>query len=122
MVTSALPGEGKTFSAVNLAMSIAMELDHTVLLVDADVARPSIPRKLGLGLRRVCSTCWSRTRSDLRGVLLKTNVEKLTVLPAGTPHPRATELLASDAMNRLLEDMATAMPTASSSSTRRRCC
>ena len=43
MVTSALPGEGKSFTAVNLAMSIAMELDNTVLLVDADVARPSIP-------------------------------------------------------------------------------
>src|SRR5512135_3683040 len=43
MVTSALPGEGKSFTAINLAMSMAMELDHTVLLVDADVARPSLP-------------------------------------------------------------------------------
>ena len=43
MVTSALAGEGKTFCAINLAMSIAMEMDHTVLLIDADVARPSIP-------------------------------------------------------------------------------
>src|SRR5262249_44855555 len=48
MVTSALPGEGKTFTAVNLAMSIAMELDHTVLLVDADVAHPSLPKTLGV--------------------------------------------------------------------------
>jgi protein-tyrosine kinase len=48
MVTSSLPGEGKTYCAINLAMSIAMELDHTVLLVDADVARPSVLRTLGL--------------------------------------------------------------------------
>ncbi|NLZ41456.1 MAG: P-loop NTPase, partial [Comamonadaceae bacterium] len=47
MVTSALSGEGKSFTAVNLAMSIAAELDHTVMLVDADVARPSVPKLLG---------------------------------------------------------------------------
>ena len=49
MVTSAMPGEGKSFTAINLAMSIAAELDHTVMLVDADVARPSMLKKLGLG-------------------------------------------------------------------------
>ena len=48
MVTSALPGEGKSFTSINLAMSIAAELDHTVMLVDADVARPSVLRMLGL--------------------------------------------------------------------------
>ncbi|WP_369468626.1 P-loop NTPase, partial [Enterococcus faecalis] len=48
MVTSALAGEGKSFTSVNLAMSIAMELDNTVMLVDADVARPSVLRMLGL--------------------------------------------------------------------------
>jgi len=52
MVTSALPGEGKSFTAVNLAMSIATELDHTVLLVDADVARPTLPTMLGLAATR----------------------------------------------------------------------
>jgi receptor protein-tyrosine kinase len=52
MVTSALPGEGKSFTAVNLAMSIAMELDHTVLLVDADVARPTVPGILGVPATR----------------------------------------------------------------------
>src|ERR1700756_4029464 len=46
VVTSALPGEGKTYCAVNLAMSIAMEMDITVLLVDADVARPSVLKVL----------------------------------------------------------------------------
>lgn len=106
MVTSALPGEGKTFTAVNLAMSIAMELDHTVMLVDADVARSTLLKVLGLRPNRGLLDVLVDESLDLSQVLLRTNVEKLTVLPSGTPHPRATELLASDAMVRLLEDMA----------------
>ena len=109
MVTSAMAGEGKTFTSVNLAMSIAAELDHTVMLVDADVARPSVPRVLGLppgpGLLDILEG-----KVELSGALLRTNVDKLTILPSGTPHPRATELLASDAMGALLDDMATRYP------------
>lgn len=106
MVTSALPGEGKTFTAINLAMSIAMELDSTVLLVDADVARPAILSTLGLKPAKGLLDVLLDESLDLGSVLLKTNVEKLTLLPSGTPHPRATELLASGAMNRLLLEMA----------------
>lgn len=105
MVTSALAGEGKTFNSINLALSIAAELDHTVLLVDADVARPSVLRMLGLpggpGLLDLLEG-----EAEMSDVLLRTNVDKLTVLPSGTPHPRATELLASDAMRQLLAEMA----------------
>jgi len=107
MITSALPGEGKTFTAANLAMSIAMELDNTVMLVDADVARPSLLKVLGLPSARGLLDVLVDESIDLPQVLLRTSVEKLTILPSGTPHPRATELLASDAMVRLLEDMAT---------------
>lgn len=106
MITSALPGEGKTFTAANLAMSIAMELDNTVMLVDADVARPNLLKVLGLPPARGLLDVLVDESIDLPQVLLRTNVEKLTILPSGTPHPRATELLASDAMVRLLEDMA----------------
>lgn len=106
MVTSALPGEGKSFTAINLAMSIAMELDNTVMLVDADVARPSVLNMLGLPPAPGLLDVLVDESVDLSQVLLKTNVEKLTILPAGTQHPRATELLASDAMTALLEDMA----------------
>lgn len=106
MVTSALPGEGKTFTAINLAMSIAMELDSTVLLVDADVARPAVLSTLGLNPAKGLLDVLLDESLDLGSVLLKTNVEKLTLLPSGTPHPRATELLASGAMNRLLLEMA----------------
>jgi Mrp family chromosome partitioning ATPase len=49
-------------------------------------------------------------KADMASVLMRTNVDKLTILPSGSPHPKATELLASEAMNRLLEDMATRYP------------
>ena len=105
MVTSAVAGEGKSFTSVNLAMSIAAELDNTVMLVDADVARPSLPRVLGVpegpGLLDLLDGS-----TEMADVLLKTNIDKLTLLRAGTPHARATEMLASDAMRQLLDDMA----------------
>jgi protein-tyrosine kinase len=61
MVTSSRDGEGKTFTAINLALSIAMELDRTVLLVDADVARPSVFQRLGVPSRQ------GPARSAVRG-------------------------------------------------------
>lgn len=106
MVTSALPGEGKSFTAINLAISIAMELDNTVMLVDADVARPSVLNMLGLPPSKGLLDVLQDNSLDISGVLLRTNIEKLSILPSGTPHPRATELLASDIMIRLLDDMA----------------
>lgn len=107
MVTSSVPGEGKTFTSVNLAMSIAMEVDSTVLLVDADVARPAVLDRLGLASSPGLLDLLTQPELDMADVLLKTNVDRLSILPAGTPHPRATELLASAGMNRLLDDMAT---------------
>lgn len=110
IVTSAVPGEGKTFCAINLALSIAMELDRTVLLVDADVARPSLPRVLGLPPGRGLLDALGDASFDLDDALIETNVEKLTILTSGTQHANATELLASDAMDRLLEEMAARYP------------
>jgi exopolysaccharide/PEP-CTERM locus tyrosine autokinase len=100
-----VPGEGKTFSAVNLAMSIAMELDRTVLLVDADVARPSLPHVLGLPETRGLLDRLENPRLPLHEILFRTNVKKLTFLPSGRPNPRATEMLASDAMTALIEEL-----------------
>ena len=110
MVTSALPGEGKSFTAINLAISIAMELDNTVMLVDADVARPSILNMLGLPPTEGLLDVVTANSLDISGVLLRTNIEKLSILPSGTQHPRATELLASDAMIHLFDDMAQRYP------------
>ncbi len=110
MVTSAMAGEGKTFNAINLAMSIAMEQDHRVLLVDADVARPSLSRVFGLPPGPGLLDLLVDDRIEMADALLRTNVDKLTLLPSGTPHPRATELLASDAMTALIEEMGRRYP------------
>lgn len=110
MVTSSLPGEGKTFCAINLAMSIAMELDHTVLLIDADVARPSVLHTLGLPAERGLMDVLLDDNLDVADVLLRTNVNTLSILPAGTNNPRATELLASQAMSSLVTEIANRYP------------
>ena len=111
MVTSAFPGEGKSFCAINLALSIAAERDHQVLLVDADVARPSIPRELGFtagaGLMNLLLEPGSR---DIGELVLGTNVDKLAILPAGRRHELATELLASRAMVQVLDTRSARFP------------
>lgn len=106
MVTSALPGEGKTFTSLNLALSIAMEIDSTVLLVDGDVAHPTIPGLLGCPHSPGMLDLLTRDNLDFADAMLKTNVDKLTLLPAGTRHRRSTELLASEQMASLLRELA----------------
>ena len=106
VVTSAMPGEGKTYCAVNLAMSIAMEMDITVLLVDADVARPSVLKVLGLPPEPGLMDVLLDPQLAMGDVILKTNVANLRILPAGRSNKHATELLASRAMSRLLAEIA----------------
>jgi receptor protein-tyrosine kinase len=106
MVTSALPSEGKTQTAINLAISMAMELDHTVLLVEADVLRPSALARMGVQADHGLLDLLDGRQTTLPDVLLRTNIPKLTLLPAGSAHARTTELLASEAMNDLLEELA----------------
>ncbi len=110
MVTSALPGEGKTFCALNLALSIADERDHAVLLVDADVARPSLPRILGVEPRAGLMDALQDPNLDVGALVSPTSVEKLSILMAGRPHGRATEMLASAAMSALLQQISARFP------------
>jgi len=110
MITSAVAGEGKTFCAINLAMSIAMEVDTSVLLVDADVVRPAILERLGVPAKPGLLDILTGDVSDLSDVILKTNISKLSILPAGAPRAMATELLASAAMDQMLVDLATRYP------------
>jgi len=107
MVTSSLPGEGKTFVSVNLAISLAMELDKTVLLVDADVSRPAVLKRLGLPPSPGLLDILTNPSLPVSDVLMRTNIDKLTILPSGQANGRATELLASDSMDRLLDELAT---------------
>jgi protein-tyrosine kinase len=110
MVTSALPGEGKTFTSVNLAMSIALEFDSTVLLVDGDVAHPQLPNLLGIPSSPGLLDLLTRDDIDVGDTLIKTNVEKLTIMPAGSRHRQATELLASEQMVGLLHELGARYP------------
>lgn len=110
MVSSARPGEGKTFTAVNLALSIAAEKDKTVLLVDADVLRPNVTKTLrvepGDGLMEYLLD----ERHDIADVMYKTNVDKLRIIPAGRSHHLSTELLASQKMQETVDEIASRYP------------
>jgi exopolysaccharide/PEP-CTERM locus tyrosine autokinase len=105
MVTSALPGEGKTYTSVNLAMSIAMEYDMSVILVDGDVAHPDIPNILGSPAEPGLLELLTSASLAITDFLVPTSIENLAILPAGAPRGRATELLASAQMQRTLNEL-----------------
>ena len=105
-VTSAVPKEGKSFVAINLAISLAMELDKHVLLVDADVARPSVMRTLAIDRTAGFLDVLANPERAMSSFILRTNIEALSILPAGAPRPLATEMIASDRTTDLLAEMA----------------
>lgn len=111
MVTSAMSGEGKSFTAINLAMSMAMEMDRTVLLVDADVPKPSICEYLGVSEPRQGLVDYlAKPGLALQNLLLKTNVPKLTLLPVGGRHSTSAELLNSQNMHDLMGELSNRYP------------
>ena len=106
MVTSALQGEGKTFSSINLALSIAMELDKTVLFIDADISNSSGGRLLGVGGDQPgLIDILENEGTGIGDVMLNTNLPNLRIIPAGHVHDNANELLASESMHRVVEDL-----------------
>lgn len=106
MISSSLPGEGKSFTTINLAMSMASELDRTVLLVEADVAKPAVCKYLGIQEPEKGLIDYLDDPSiGLSNIMLRTNVPKLSVLPAGRYHQHATELLTSSNMQVLMDDL-----------------
>ena len=110
MICSAQPGEGKTFCAVNLALSLATERDTEVLLVDADVAKPQVLATLGIAsspglIDAICA----ETRS-VEDFVVRTDVPKLSILPSGTATRADTELLSSGRGAAVLEQLAASNP------------
>lgn len=101
MLASAMPGEGKTFTALNLALSIAKEKDLTVLLVDADVAKPQLSRIFGLEAERGLLDVLRDPQLDVDEVVRQTDIPTLCFLAAGKNSADATELLASKRMEAL---------------------
>jgi receptor protein-tyrosine kinase len=105
MVTSARPGEGKTFTAISLAMSVVAEQDVHVLLVDADLSKRNLSHTLGLRGRPGLIDLLCKNPPPLADVLLTTDVPRLNVLPAGGDHPLANELLAGPTMRQLVRSI-----------------
>lgn len=107
MVTSSKPGEGKTFTAVNLALSIASEQDKTVLLVDADVLRPNVMKTLGSRNREGLIEYLLGEKQNISDVMLSTNIPKLKLIAAGKSHHLSNELLASEVMRTTVDEFST---------------
>ncbi|WP_338667650.1 XrtA-associated tyrosine autokinase [Pseudodesulfovibrio methanolicus] len=104
LVTSGTVGEGKSVTAVNLAISLAQEFDHTVLLVDADIRSPSCHELLCMENGYGLSDCLVDGSPISKG-LVKTGIGKLSFLPAGSVVPNVGELLASKRMTESLAEM-----------------
>ena len=110
LIASANPGEGKTFSAVNLALSLAVEADHDVLLIDADIAKPSVLEALGLDDGPGLMDALADPHLPLGDCLIQTDIAGLKVMPAGTAHMHDTELLASARTEALLAQLEAGAP------------
>jgi protein-tyrosine kinase len=104
LVTSPGPKEGKTLTAINLAISLSQKIDRTVLLVDADLRSPSIHKYLGLHPLKGLSEYLLR-EAEIPELLINPDIAKLVFLPGGRPLPNSTELLASPRMKDLVQQM-----------------
>lgn len=103
VISSAIPGEGKTFTVVNLARSMSFEKDVHVVLVDADVAKPQLTRMLGAAEAPGLLDALRTPGLDPERTVLPTDVPNLAFIPAGTHSSQATELLASTRMALVAE-------------------
>lgn len=110
MVSSSHPNEGKTFVAINLALSIALEQDKTVLLVDADVLRPSLHKELEFDSKKGLLEYLLSEVPSLSDIIYSTNIDNLKLIPAGRPHHLTNELLASERMENLAKELAERYP------------
>ena len=111
MIASAVPGEGKTFTSLNLALSMRLEEDVTVLLVDGDVVNPRLSQILGADDSRGLLDVIKDPNIALASAILPTSVPGISFLPAGHQEPNATELLASARMSEVVAQLARQDPT-----------
>jgi exopolysaccharide/PEP-CTERM locus tyrosine autokinase len=105
-VTSALQGEGKTFTSINLALSIALEKDVRVVLVDADIARAEVSRVFGVGGQPGLIDALAHPELDAASLVHDTTIEGLQIMPAGRADATATEWLASPRMDEVMRRLA----------------
>jgi len=104
MVTSAISGEGKSFVAANLASIIAVELHSHALLVDCDLRNPSITRLFGLQEKKGLSD-YLTGKAEIQDLLIKTSIDKLSILSGGNIQDNPVELVGSNKMKTLIQDL-----------------
>ncbi|MGE0486793.1 MAG: AAA family ATPase [Gammaproteobacteria bacterium] len=106
MLTSSVPGEGKTFTSINLSMSITVERDHTLLVIDTDIMKRDLSRQLGLEGLPGLFDYLDGDVDDIANVIYRTNVPNMAVIPSGRFKAASTELLASARMQQLVDEIA----------------
>jgi protein-tyrosine kinase len=109
-ITSPGPGEGKSLTTLNVAISMAMELDKTVLLVDADLRNPSLHRLLGLGKVPGLSD-YLTTGTPLNELLIHPSIPRLVILPAGKGITNSSEMMSSQRMAKLVQELKVRYPS-----------
>jgi protein-tyrosine kinase len=110
MVTSALPGDGKTFTCINLALSMALERDISVLLVDCDVAKRHVSEVVGLKEQGGLLDALVDESLDIESLVVSTNLRGLSILPAGRRVDAAAELLSSNRMRQIVTSLCSRVP------------
>jgi len=110
MITSSASGEGKSFVAANLAVSMANGIDEHVLLMDCDLRKPTLHRLFGFPDKIFGLTEYLTHGAPLVSILKKTRVPKLTLLPCGTPPSNPSELISSDQMRKLIQEVKSRYP------------
>ncbi|MDH5570818.1 MAG: XrtA-associated tyrosine autokinase [Gammaproteobacteria bacterium] len=105
MISSSLPGEGKTYTSLSLAMSISLELDTTVLLVDCDLINPSLSRLLEVDENIGLTDYLVDPAIALEDVILNTSIPQLRLIPSGARHEQSNELLTSTKMTDLIKEL-----------------
>jgi exopolysaccharide/PEP-CTERM locus tyrosine autokinase len=105
LVTSAVPGEGKSFVCANMAVSFAQGVDHHALMVNCDLRKPALEKMFGLSNEQGLVN-YLRDNTDLGSLITEVGVNKLSLLPAGLPPVNPAELLGSDMMEQLVDELA----------------
>ena len=105
LIASALVGEGKTFVASNLAACISQGIEEHVLLIDSDLRKPTVYKIFGVPNKNHGLSTYLSKNEPLTDLLTKTSIEKLTILPAGNSTKIPTELLSSDKMKNLIQEV-----------------
>lgn len=110
LVTSAQPDDGKTYCALNLAISMAAERDLEILLIDADFAKPDVMARLGLSEGRGLLDVLADPQVELESCVVRTDIPHLSLLPCGTKSNADTELVASARTGELIAQLLAANP------------